>query len=75
MQSFALPSRFKVPDLLCRSELASRKEEPAFVERLFRLGLEVVKFTGDEVSRAVLLGCEYRSLPLRDRANVKRCGN
>ena len=65
-QSFALPFRFKVPDLLYRNELQSRREGPAFGERLVRLGLEVVELNGDEVSRAVLFGREYRSLSLPD---------
>ena len=65
-QSFALPFRFKVPDLLYRNELMNRKEGPAFGEHLLRLGLEVVELNGDEVGRAVLFGRENRSLSLPD---------
>ncbi|MDE2715768.1 MAG: hypothetical protein OXI33_01990 [Chloroflexota bacterium] len=65
-QSFALPFRFKVPDLLYRNELLNRRQGPAFGERLVRLGLEVVELNGDEVSRAVLFGREYRGLSLPD---------
>ena len=65
-RSFALPFRFKVPDLLFRNELLNRREGPAFGERLLRLGLEVVELNGDEVSRAVLFGREHRSLSLPD---------
>ena len=52
-QSFALPFRLKVPDLLDRNELANRREGPAFGERLFRLGLEVAELSGYEISRSV----------------------
>ena len=65
-QSFALPFRFKVPDLLYRNELENRKEGPAFGEHLVHLGLEVVELNGDEVSRAVLFERENRSLSLPD---------
>ena len=65
-QSFALPFRFRVPDLLYRNELASRQAGPIFGKRLLRLGLEVVKLNGDEVSRAILLGQQNRSLSLPD---------
>lgn len=65
-QSFALPFRFKVPDLLYRNELLNRREGPEFAERLVRLGLEVVELNGDEVSRAVQFGREYRCLSLPD---------
>ena len=65
-QSFTLPFRFKVPDLLYRNELANRKEGPAFGERLLQLGLEVVELNGDEVGRAVTFGRDNRSLSLPD---------
>ena len=64
--TFALPFRFKVPDLLYRNELASRMDSPGFGEHLIRLGLEVVELEGDEVERAVLIGRENRSLSLPD---------
>ena len=64
--SFALPFRFKVPDLLYRNELANRKEGPAFGEHLLRLGLEVVELNGDEVSDAVQYRRERPSLSLPD---------
>ena len=65
-QSFTLPFRFKVPDLLYRNELANRREGPAFGEHLLQLGLEVVELNGDEVSRAVFIERENRSLSLPD---------
>lgn len=74
-QSFNLPFRFKVPDLLYRNEMESRREGPAFGERLVRLGLEVVELNGDEVSRAVLFGREYRSLSLPDSFALSLAAN
>ena len=65
-QSFALPFKFKVPDLLYGNELANRKEGPTFGEHLLRLGLQLVELNGDEVGRAVLFGRENRSLSLPD---------
>lgn len=64
--TFALPFRFRVPDLLYRNELANRKDNPGFGEHLISLGLEVVELEGDEVERAVLIGRENRSLSLPD---------
>ena len=64
--TFALPFRFKVPDLLYRNELANRKDNPGFGEHLIRLGLEVVELEGGEVERAVLIGRKNRSLSLPD---------
>ena len=64
--TFALPFRFKVPDLLFRNELANRKDNPGFGNHLIGLGLEVVELEGDEVERAVLIGRMNRSLSLPD---------
>lgn len=64
--TFALPFRFKVPDLLYRNELANRKDNPDFGKHLIHLGLEVVELEGDEVEGAVLIGRENRSLSLPD---------
>ena len=65
-QSFALPFRFRVPDLLYSNELKDRRAGPAFGELLLRLGLEVVELSGDEVRKAVLLGRQNRGLSLPD---------
>ena len=63
-QSFALPFRFRVPDLLYRNELKGRQLGPVFGKCLLRLGLEVVELSGDEVRNAVLLGKQNRGLSL-----------
>ena len=65
-RTFALPFRFRVPDLLYRNELANRRDNPGFGEHLIRLGLEVVELEGDEVEGAVLIGRNNRSLSLPD---------
>ncbi len=73
--TFALPFRFKVPDLLYRNQLANRKDSPGFGEYLIRLGMEVVELDGDEVERAVLIGRENRSLSLPDSFALVLAGN
>ena len=65
-QSFSLPFRFKVPDLLYRNELGNRREGPEFGEHLLQLGLEVVELNGDETSRAEFIERENWSLSLPD---------
>lgn len=65
-QSFALPFKFKVPDLLYGNELANRQEGPAFGEHLIRLGLEVIELKSNEVGRAVFFAREHRNLSLPD---------
>ena len=74
-QSFALPFRFRVPDLLYRNELKVRQAGQAFGERLLRLGLEVVELNRDEVRRAVLLGQQNRSLSLPDSFALTLAGS
>ena len=65
-QCFALPSSFKMPDLIYKSALAGREAGSEFAKSLLRLGLEVVELNGEEVGRGILHWQQHPSLTLPD---------